>query len=82
LLSFERVTDRITHGDVSAMRPIAEDLRLQYKEAFARRQPASSTLVYLSYTPEDLMWVPRSAGAAHPPPQGAVALRQPRQGQA
>ena len=38
------------------MRPIAEDLRLQYKDAFARRQPASSTQVYLSYVPEDRMW--------------------------
>ena len=38
------------------MRPIAEELRLQYKDAFARRQPASSTQVYLSYVPEDRMW--------------------------
>jgi hypothetical protein len=38
------------------MRPIPEDLRLQYKEAFARRQPASSAQVYLSYVPEDRMW--------------------------
>src|SRR5262249_534543 len=35
LSSFERVTESITAGDVSTMRPIAEDLRLQYKEAFA-----------------------------------------------
>lgn len=38
------------------MQPIAEELRLQYKEAFARRQPAPSTQVYLSYVPEDRMW--------------------------
>ncbi len=56
LSSFERITDSITAGDVTAMRPIAEDLRLQYKEAFARRQPVSSTQVYLSYVPEDRMW--------------------------
>ena len=56
LSSFERITDAVTAGHVSAMRPIAEDLRLQYKDAFARRQPASSTQVYLSYVPEDRMW--------------------------
>jgi tetratricopeptide (TPR) repeat protein/CO dehydrogenase nickel-insertion accessory protein CooC1 len=56
LSSFERVTESITAGDVTTMRPIAEDLRLQYKEAFARRQPAASTQVYLSYVPEDRMW--------------------------
>ena len=56
LSSFERITDAVTAGNVSAMRPIPEDLRLQYKEAFARRQPATSTQVYLSYVPEDRMW--------------------------
>jgi CO dehydrogenase nickel-insertion accessory protein CooC1 len=56
LASFERITDSITGGEISAMRPIAEDLRLQYKDAFARRQPVSSPQVYLSYVPEDRMW--------------------------
>ena len=56
LSSFERITDSITAGQVTAMRPIAEELRLQYKDAFARRQPSSSTQVYLSYVPEDRMW--------------------------
>ena len=56
LSSFERITASVTAGQVTAMRPVAEDLRLQYKEAFARRQPASSTQVYLSYVPEDRMW--------------------------
>jgi CO dehydrogenase nickel-insertion accessory protein CooC1 len=56
LSSFERITDSITGGQLSAMRPIAEDLRLQYKDAFARRQPVSSPQVYLSYVPEDRMW--------------------------
>ena len=56
LASFERITDSITVGQVTAMRPIAEELRLQYKDAFTRRQPASSTQVYLSYAPEDRMW--------------------------
>ena len=56
LASFERITDSITAGQITAMRPIAEDLRLQYKDAFARRQPVSSPQVYLSYVPEDRMW--------------------------
>jgi CO dehydrogenase nickel-insertion accessory protein CooC1 len=56
LSSFERITDAVTAGHVSVMRPIAEDLRLQYKDAYARRQPASSPQVYLSYVPEDRMW--------------------------
>lgn len=56
LSAFERITDSITAGQITTMRPIAEELRLQYKDAFARRQPASSTQVYLSYVPEDRMW--------------------------
>jgi cellulose biosynthesis protein BcsQ len=56
LASFERITDLVTGGLVTAMRPIPEDVRLQYKDAFARRQPAAFTQVYLSYAPEDRMW--------------------------
>jgi CO dehydrogenase nickel-insertion accessory protein CooC1 len=56
LASFERIADSVTDGEVTAMRPMAEDLRLQYRDAFARRQPASSTQVFLSYEPQDRMW--------------------------
>ncbi len=56
LSSFERITDAVTAGQVCTMRPIGEELRLQYKDAYARRQPVSSTQVYLSYVPEDRMW--------------------------
>ena len=56
LSSFERITDSVTGGQITSMRPIPEDLRLQYKEAFTRRQPRSLTPVYLSYAPEDRMW--------------------------
>ena len=38
------------------MRPIADEMRLQYKEAFARRPSAELTQVYLSYAPDDRMW--------------------------
>ena len=40
LASFERITDCVTAGQITAMRPIAEDLRLQYKDAFARGSPS------------------------------------------
>jgi CO dehydrogenase nickel-insertion accessory protein CooC1/tetratricopeptide (TPR) repeat protein len=56
LASFERIADSVTGGQVTAMRPIPEELRLQYKEAFTRRQPTALTPVYVSYAPEDRMW--------------------------
>jgi len=56
LSSFERITDSITAGEVTGMPSISEDLRLQYKEAFIRRPPATTTQVYVSYVPEDRMW--------------------------
>jgi tetratricopeptide (TPR) repeat protein/CO dehydrogenase nickel-insertion accessory protein CooC1 len=55
LASFERITRAVTGGEVTAMPPIADDVRLQYREAF-RRQPSSPTQVFLSYAPEDRMW--------------------------
>ena len=56
LASFERITAAITAGEITALRPIPEDLRLQYKEVFARRQPSALSQVYLSYAPEERMW--------------------------
>jgi CO dehydrogenase nickel-insertion accessory protein CooC1 len=56
LAAFERITSAVTAGVVTAMRPIPEEMRLQYKEAFARRAPVALTQVYLSYAPEDRMW--------------------------
>jgi CO dehydrogenase nickel-insertion accessory protein CooC1/tetratricopeptide (TPR) repeat protein len=56
LASYERITDSISGGLVTSMRPIPEELRLQYKEAFIRRQPTALTPVYVSYAPEDRMW--------------------------
>jgi len=81
LSAFERITDSVTGGKITSMRPIADDVRLQYKEIFARRQPSALTQVYLSYAPEDRMWadwieavltragfrvIPRSTMAAAP----------------
>ncbi|HEY2521973.1 MAG TPA: FxSxx-COOH system tetratricopeptide repeat protein [Streptosporangiaceae bacterium] len=56
LSSFERITDAVTEGEITALRPIPDERRLQYKELFARRQPSVLTQVYLSYAPEDRMW--------------------------
>ncbi len=56
LSSLERITGSVTAGEITTMPPIAEDRRLQYKEAFARRAPAALSQVYLSYAPEDRMW--------------------------
>src|ERR1700733_4328604 len=56
LAAFERITAAVTSGEVDAMRPIPEEMRLQYKEQFARRPPAALTQVYLSHAPEDRMW--------------------------
>ena len=63
--AFERITDTVTGGEITSMRPIAEDLRLQYKEIFARHQPSALTQVYLSYAPEDRMWADWVRGGAH-----------------
>jgi cellulose biosynthesis protein BcsQ len=56
LAAFERITTAVTSGEVTTMRPIPGEVRLQYKEQFARRPPAALTQVYLSYAPEDRMW--------------------------
>jgi CO dehydrogenase nickel-insertion accessory protein CooC1 len=56
LASFERITDSVTAGQVTTMRPIAEELRLQYRDVFTRRPPTALTPVYVSYAPEDRMW--------------------------
>jgi hypothetical protein len=56
LASFERIADAVTDGRITAMQPIPEELRMQYRDAFTRRQPTSTTQVVLSYDPEDRMW--------------------------
>jgi CO dehydrogenase nickel-insertion accessory protein CooC1 len=56
LSSYERITASVTGGQVTAMRPMVEEVRLQYMEVFTRRQPPLSPQVYLSYVPEDRMW--------------------------
>lgn len=56
LAAYERLTSAITAGEVSAMPPLAEELRLPYRELFVRRPPAPATSVVLSYVPEERIW--------------------------
>ena len=56
LAAFERLTDVITAGEVSAMPPMSDDLRLQYRDLFIRRPPTPAASVLLTYVPEDRIW--------------------------
>jgi TIR domain/Tetratricopeptide repeat/CobQ/CobB/MinD/ParA nucleotide binding domain/NB-ARC domain len=56
LAAFERITAAVTADEVTALAPLAEDLRLRYRDAFTRRPPTRSAEVLLSYAPEDRMW--------------------------
>jgi tetratricopeptide (TPR) repeat protein len=56
LAAFERLTAAITQGQVTALPPMDEELRLEYQAAFTRRRVAPRADLYLSYVPEDRMW--------------------------
>ena len=56
LASFERLTAAITEGRITALPPIEEVTRLQYREAYTRRRVPPPADVYLSYVAEDRMW--------------------------
>jgi tetratricopeptide (TPR) repeat protein len=56
LAAFERLTARITDGDVTGFDPLPEEQRHRYLEAFTRRRPLGPTQVLLSYVREDRMW--------------------------
>jgi MinD-like ATPase involved in chromosome partitioning or flagellar assembly len=56
LASYERLTSAITDGRVSALKPMGEATRLQYRDAFTRRPMPPQTDVYLSYVGEDRLW--------------------------
>jgi tetratricopeptide (TPR) repeat protein len=56
LASYERLTSAITEGRVSALQPMSEATRLQYRDAFTRRSIPPQTDVYLSYVGEDRLW--------------------------
>jgi hypothetical protein len=56
LAAFERLTSAITGGQVTALPPMDEEIRLQYQAAFVRRRVAPPVDLYLSHAPEDRMW--------------------------
>src|SRR5216683_4002995 len=56
LAAFERLTAVITEGRVQALPPFDEDVRLRYRDVFARRALAPPADLFLSYVPEDRMW--------------------------
>jgi MinD-like ATPase involved in chromosome partitioning or flagellar assembly len=56
LSAFERLTSAITEGAVESMPPLADEIRLRFRQAFTRRPPTTPSDVFLSYVPEDRMW--------------------------
>ena len=56
LAAFERLTGAITAGEVSAMPPMGDEVRLPWRDMFIRRPPAQTTPVLVSYVPEDRIW--------------------------
>jgi cellulose biosynthesis protein BcsQ len=56
LAAFERLTGAITAGEVSTMQPMADEVRLPWRDMFIRRPPAQTTPVLVSYVPEDRIW--------------------------
>jgi MinD-like ATPase involved in chromosome partitioning or flagellar assembly/tetratricopeptide (TPR) repeat protein len=56
LAAFERLTGAITQGEVTSLRPMAEETRREFEEAFTRHRPPSQGEIYVSYVPDDRMW--------------------------
>ncbi len=56
LAAFERLTGAITAGEVSAMPPMPDEVRLPWRDMFIRRPPVQTAPVLLSYVPEDRIW--------------------------
>ncbi|MFJ1703511.1 FxSxx-COOH system tetratricopeptide repeat protein [Kitasatospora sp. NPDC088346] len=56
LAACERLTSELTHGQVTGLPPMDEDLRLRNLAAFVRRRPTAPADLYLSYVPQDRAW--------------------------
>ncbi|WP_435831675.1 FxSxx-COOH system tetratricopeptide repeat protein [Nonomuraea fuscirosea] len=54
--AYERLTAEITHGEVTSMAPMAEELRQRSLMQFLRRRPTPPTRIAIGYVPEDRMW--------------------------
>ncbi len=57
LAAFERLSSVITQGRVNTYPPIDENLRLATLDRFARRGPAETSEVLISYVSEDRPWL-------------------------
>ncbi|GII54611.1 hypothetical protein Pth03_30000 [Planotetraspora thailandica] len=57
LSAYERLANFITKGRVNSLPAMDDDLRMSYRELFIRRRPTVSTDIYLSYVPDDRLWV-------------------------
>ncbi len=63
LSAFERLTAVVSDGSVTALPPMAENVRLYYRDRFSRPyRPSTATDVRLSFVPEDRMWADWVAG--------------------
>ncbi len=56
LSSYERLVEAITEGRVRTLPPLADEVRLRYRDMFVRQRPSVSTDIYLDYVPDDLLW--------------------------
>ncbi|MER6914693.1 FxSxx-COOH system tetratricopeptide repeat protein [Streptomyces sp. NPDC000594] len=56
LSAFERLTAVVTEQRITAMPPVADEIRLRIKDAFTRRRPALPADLSLSYVAENRMW--------------------------
>ncbi|AVH58895.1 MULTISPECIES: FxSxx-COOH system tetratricopeptide repeat protein [Streptomyces] len=57
LSAFERLTAVITDGDVTALPPVPEPVRLRCRDAFLRRRPMTTAAdVVIAYAAENRMW--------------------------
>ena len=56
LAIYERITARITGGEVTTLPPEEEWLRLRTRLLFSRTQSANPPKVVLDFCPEDQLW--------------------------
>ncbi len=56
LSAYERITHWVTNGEIGSMRPMKEDARREYLDAFDREKESARRHVYLSYVANDHHW--------------------------
>ncbi|MFF8530928.1 FxSxx-COOH system tetratricopeptide repeat protein [Streptomyces sp. NPDC015532] len=87
LSAFERLTAVVSDGEVTALPPVPEPVRLRCRDAFMRRRPSYGFEVVIAYAPENRVWadwitslLTRSGCrvTAHDIADGPVAHRDPK----